>query len=89
MSTENTNKQWWHNLPAKRLEACTPSDSVDVGSWVRGLLVITDGNLRVRARGTSAANTPAAFAVVAGQIIPVYPKYVMAATTAVVLKMGA
>lgn len=77
---------WTDPLPATRFEDCTPHDTNDQGSWVTGLYIATNGNLRIQARDSDALCT--VFAVVAGQIIPVKAKIVHTDTTATVKLLG-
>lgn len=79
-------KLWWHNLPATKIADVTPSDTVECPNWGRAILVTADGNLQVQGWDDDAAATT--FPVTAGQIIPIRPQLIKAATTAVVKLLG-
>jgi hypothetical protein len=67
--------------PAYRHVSISPSDSVAVDSRIRALRVMTDGNVVIK----DEAGTTITYAQFAGDIMPIRPAYVMAATTATVV----
>ena len=71
--------------PADRLRAITPNDATDV-TGLRGIYVGGDGNLALMAIGDTAAVTLTG--VLAGTIIPVRAKYVMATNTTATALVG-
>lgn len=82
---ENIGDMPW--ATARQANAIAPSNAtVTTALTTKGLLVLTAGNLEIHAVDSAAAL--AAFAVAAGQLIPIQCKLVRAGTTATVIGLA-